>query len=252
MSRPMDKRSSVLIHCNPTLSNQRLYADYLNKGFQRLGYKPMIDVSASGEADLHVCIGPHFAFNHCLGKNTIYIDRCLWGDDLESVTIGWLKEDGGMLYPESNVSRETPELKPWHNRDIDKVLVLADYGPYPIVYKKLKLYYRSVTLRPHPAARAGQKPLAKQLEEVDLAVGYRTSALVTAAIHGVPVISLDNRSPVYPVAGHDILDVIRPDREPWLRNLSYAQWKGSEIQSGEALNYVLNYRQLSSGRAGNA
>lgn len=250
----MDKTGSIVIHVNDA-PHQKLYADHLVKGFQRLGYYSYATSKPDEEADIHVCIGPHFAFDYCRGKPTIYIDRCLWGDHRKYVTIGWLKPDGGMIYPvDSPDDRPKPEIKPWKTKQIEKAIVLLDYGPYPDTYLLAQEIYQSVKLRPHPATRAGSPnqlpPLLDELAKHDIAIGHRTSALVTAAIEGLPIICLDKRSPAWEIAGHDLAEVKRPDRSQWLNNMSYAQWSDDEIASGEALEYALNHRTIE--RAGYA
>lgn len=221
--------------------NQALYADHLMQGFAAIGKQAFATNDPVAQADIHVCIGPHFALKQNLGKRTIYIDRCLWGDDLEFVTIGWVGSDGGMIYPTgSPPDRPTPEVKPWKLGAIKKALVLLDYGPYPDAYKLAQELYQSVKLRPHPATGKDLPPLLDDLAATDVAIGYRTSALVAAVLNGVPTISLDARAPVRPVAGHDLAHIVRPDRSQWLNDMSYAQWSGSEIASGEALKYVFD------------
>lgn len=242
----MDKTSTVVIHRSPSLYNQILYAKYLLSGFERLGFDAEVSDNPHKEADIHVIIGPHYAFDQNLGKNTIYVDRCLWGDDLEYVTIGWLNNDGGMEYPKGCPGdRLKPEIKEWKKSDSDKAIFLLDYGPYPLELCHLaQKNYGFVTFRPHPATKKKQPDLLDHLKGHKVAIGKRSSALFTAFIEGYPVISFDSRSPVYSIAGHDILDIKYPDREQWLNDLSYSQWSAEEIQGGEALEYVLNYKAI--------
>lgn len=237
----MDTSRAVVIHFNPTLTNQILYKDYLLAGFGKLGMPAYSTDDQNADGAIHVCIGPHYAFRQCLGKSTIYIDRCLWGDDLKYVTIGWLDDNGGMIYPvECDNKRTKPRLERWVKPG-RSALFLFDYGPYPELYKECGKHY-FMGCRPHPATNKRQPPLLDHLRKYSLAIGYRTSALVTAVINGYPTISLDSRCPAYPVSGHDILDIVRPDRRQWLNNMSYAQWSGKEIASGEALRYVLAHQ----------
>jgi len=237
----MDNRSVTLKTSD--LSNQRIYRSFLEEGFRRLGY------NITNNGNINVCIGPHHAMRQCEGTDTIYIDRCLWGDDIEYVTVGWLK-NGAIDYPFGcDNKRPKPKIKPWKTGDIKKVLFLLDYGPYPETYLLAKEIYETVDIRPHPATGKKLPPLNDQLQEYDLAIGYRTSALFTAVCEGLPVISLDSRSSVYNVAGHDLSEIVRPDRTQWLNNMSYAQWSGQEIRSGEALKYAIDYRARA--RAGN-
>ena len=127
----MDRSSTFVIHYSPNLYNQRLYAGYLEEGFRNLGIKTKLTDNPREQGEYHVCIGPHFALKDNQNENTIYIDRCKWGDDLDAVSIGWIREDGGYIYPENcDDARAKPELKPWQDND-GGILFLFDYGPYP-------------------------------------------------------------------------------------------------------------------------
>lgn len=238
----MDKDSTFVVHANPSLRNQTLYAEHLKQGFERLDRKCILTTNRNYDGDIHVCIGPHYALRDCIGKPTIYIDRCLWGDDLDFVTIGWLNSKGYMLYPVGqDDSRPKPSVNNWIvPRETLNILYCFDYGPYPLeTFQPLAKQY-NVTARPHPATKKDQPPLLKHMEGKDVVIGHRTSALVTAAINGYPVVCFDEGNAVSPVAARDILNLVYPDRTQWLNNLSYAQWSGAEIKTGAALEYVLN------------
>lgn len=237
----MDRSSTFVIHYNPHLYNQTLYRDHLVSGFVNLGYKVTSTTDKNAKGDIHVCIGPHYAFNECMGRPTIYLDRCLWGDDLDAVSIGWVGKNGGMIYPKgADDKRPKPELMPWVDGDGEQAIFLCDYGECPEIYSIAKKHYSNVTLRHHPSTRQQQPSLSMHLCGHSVAIGGRTSALVDAAIRGYPVITYDERSPVADISGRDIIDIVKPDRRQWLNNLSYAQWRGEEIRTGEALEYVIN------------
>ncbi|MFW0776211.1 MAG: hypothetical protein ACN2B6_00635 [Rickettsiales bacterium] len=220
----MDRSSTFVVHFNSALNNQRVYAGYLSAGLSRLGLSHALVNTPNAEGDVHICIGPHFAFNECLGKPTIYIDRCLWGDDLDYVTIGWLKPDGGMDYPiDCDDQRPKPNL--WPVKIGQNIITLFDYGmkSHPLALG---------ACRYHPNDKKSELSLEDELLRYHVAIGWRSSALATALIKGLHVICYDERSPVY---DYDIIG-----RKQWLNNMSYAQWSGKEIASGEALEYVLN------------
>lgn len=246
----MDYRSAkITAHISPQ-DHQQKYGEYLKRGFDRIGLK--LDINQK-DADIHICIGPHYALKECLGKKTIYIDRCLWGDDFDYVTIGWLSPNGGMLYPGwAPDDRPKPELKSWIETESKKVTYLFDYGLYPEEYKRAAKHYKNIQIRFHPVWQKDQPPLMEHLGDSHLVIGHRTSALATAVIAGYPVVCLDSRCSVYPVAGHDILDIRRPDRRAWLNNMSYAQWSRHEIESGEAIKYVIDSYNSPNCRADNA
>lgn len=253
----MDKQSSVVIHYNPHLYNQQLYKRYLVEGFYALGFSRVeATTDKSKKGDIHVCIGPHYAYQQCMGKNTIYLDRCLWGDDLDAVCMGWLNEYGGIIYPEDcDDNRYKPYLKGWIDEGAKGAIMLLDYGVYPLeVIREAQKAYGgpgSVTIRPHPATGKSVPSLLEHLKGHGVVIGFKTTALIDAVINGYPIISYDDRAAVWPVSGHDIMDVKRPDRTQWLNNLSYAQWRGEEIQTGEALEYVLTSYDTATSRANN-
>jgi hypothetical protein len=168
---------------------------------------------------------------------------------MEFVTIGWLDSDGKMIYPNgSHHDRLKPHLEEWKEGE-ESALFLLDYGPYPREYYTAAKKIYKTDLRPHPSTGKGLPPLKDHLSNFDIAIGFRTSALFTAVTEGVPVVSLDSTSSVYNVSSHSIGKVVRPDRGQWLNDMSYAQWSGLEIQSGEALKYALDNRTNT--RAGN-
>jgi hypothetical protein len=238
----MDKNSTFVVHYNKGLKNQVLYAEYLNEGFDRIDRKCVLTDDRNYHADIHVCIGPHYALRECIGKPTIYIDRCLWGDDLEFVTIGWLDSKGYMIYPQNqDGGRPKPKLSPWKvSHETRDALYCLDYGPYPLenIHKLSKQV--NLTIRPHPATKKNQPTLIQHMKSKHVIIGNRTSALVTAAIKGYPVVCFDEGNAVSPVAARDILNLVYPDRTQWLSDLSYAQWSGKEIESGEALEYAIS------------
>lgn len=119
-----------------------------------------------------------------------------------------MNNDGGRDFRIGN-GRKPPEPKA--RRSGSRTLFLADYdGPIE----------QADTVRLHPARDNNQRPLLDDLHRHDIAIGYRTTALVTAGLEGLQVICKDPQNIMY----HD----------NWLDILPYADWHYSEIQSGEA------------------
>ena len=78
------------------------------------------------------------------------------------------------------------------------------------------------------------KKLTDDLEGAWCVVSCNSNSTVEAAIYGVPSFVSDIGSMSWDVSGHD-LDIenpIRPERNQWLYNLSYAQWTMDEISKG--------------------
>lgn len=75
------------------------------------------------------------------------------------------------------------------------------------------------TIRRHPREVVPGETLEQALNRHDIAIGYRTTALVTAALMGLRIECRDDRS-----------ILARPD---WVNLLPWADWHHSEIASGE-------------------
>lgn len=86
----------------------------------------------------------------------------------------------------------------------------------------------------HPAEVRPAESLGEALARHDVAIGYRTTALVTAALMGLRI---DCRDPENIMA--------RPD---WLELLPWADWHYTEIESGEAWEHLLSSLSLPSSR----
>lgn len=148
------------------------------------------------------------------------------------------------------------ELQPWH-QDGGHILVCPNrsFGTpgrfMPIgwgddVAQRLKKFTkREVRIRPHPGNNPPAKLLAEDLAGAHACVIWASSAGVHALIAGVPVIC---EAPFWicKSAAYDSLDFVlteKPeydiDRERALRRLAWAQWSLAEVESGEALDYLL-------------
>jgi hypothetical protein len=55
-------------------------------------------------------------------------------------------------------------------------------------------------------------------------------------------VTLDVGAMAYPVTTHDVLETpIRPDREAWLRRLSWCQWSMPDMIRGEAWAHLRTF-----------
>ena len=86
------------------------------------------------------------------------------------------------------------------------------------------------TVRLHPADRKYREPLVEMLRRHSTAIGYNTTALVTAALEGLRVISYDKN--------HII------NQPNWIELLPYADWHYGEIKSGEAIKHLMDTYEL--------
>lgn len=140
------------------------------------------------------------------------MDRAYYKPDPENVSLGWLRADGGRRF-RPGTGREQPviEDRPAQGGTI----FLADYGGR---------IEPADTVRRHPAEESPMECLRDALRRHRTAVGYQTTALVTAALAGLKTYCLDPRNILW---------------EPnWLELLPYADWHWSEIESGEAWEHL--------------
>lgn len=79
-------------------------------------------------------------------------------------------------------------------------------------------------VRFHPAQYKHDKTLIDHLQAFDIAIGYSTTALVTAAIEGLQVVCRDSNH-----------IMARPD---WREVLPWADWSDNEIESGELWEHL--------------
>ena len=224
-------KESAVIHTNPNLKHQIEFAEYLSHGLKKHGVNACITSQIDAKANIHIVLGPHYAKSQWLGHSrTILLDRCFWGNHKQVVSLAWMTKDGGRVVLSGDNDRPKPELQPWKTGD--KVIELVDFGGQPSTGHNYRL---------HPTTSKPTETLDSALRRHDIAVGGVGTAMVTAAIYGLPVVCLDNRSVCLPMSSKSTnpIDIIRPSREQWLNNLSYMNWSGSEIESGEAFEYLL-------------
>lgn len=213
-----------LIHYNPTLKHQHDHA----LAFELAGFQAT--AKPTGDADVHVISGPHFAYRHWVGKpRVLMIDRAWWGDP-ECVSIGWLQPDGSRVYARGKEPRPHPTPQPWKTRE-QCALVLTDYGQdVSAIVSAAKARFHYVRVRRHPADECQQMPLQSHLALSDVAIGTSGSALFEAVVTGVPSICLDPRNVCAPMCADSLdAELIRPDRAGWLHEMSYRQFRLNEI-----------------------
>ena len=151
--------------------------------------------------------------------------------------INWLR-GGEKLFDwrPNNAERYYPELKPWKHGK--RLLVLCDYDEDGEKYAALaRPHYEDIEIRKHPSNEGEAEGLIDALEKFDLAIGGKTTALVKAAIEGLPVFCTDKSSPVYPVSS-TIKHPRRAGRIEWINSLSWHNWSKQEIKSGEAWQHI--------------
>lgn len=215
----------TIIHCNLNLQHQIKYAQAVKNGFRRHGIEASIG-KTNQDGDTHVIIGNWFAPQWKGINGTLMLDRAYWKDP-DYVSVHWIYRKEKQ-FERINDFREHPEPAPYKTGD--RKIYLCDYGD------KIKSM-SGMSIRWHPAQVPIQKPLIESLNEHDIAIGKRTTALVNAAIAGLEVVSDDEYSPIFPISG--LRDPIA--REYLLNDLAWHNWSYEEIESGAMLDALSRY-----------
>lgn len=230
----------ALVHCNTSLNHQVEFAVALKAGLKAHGFEVDVTPLRTGHADLHIVLGPHYAMRENIGKRTILLDRCFFGDPAADVSLTWLGADGQRVFDWQGGRDGHPDLQPQilASRGC-RALFLVDYARpcWKDLARAHDLY--EVELRRHPAeGQAGA--LEDALQRNAVAIGYRSTALVAAAFAGLSVVALDDQSPVWPIASHSLADpLVYCDRTKWARALANMNWNKADIINGTALGTLL-------------
>jgi hypothetical protein len=224
------------------------WAQALVEGFAQHGLTAQIgDVNAEG--DLHVIQGPHYAYEQWRHARPLMIDRAYYGPVDDWVSLGWLNPDGSRDFGdggperwEAHVAAGLVSLDPMAQGQ--RYVLFGDFAEDRVAYQRIfaEAWARGwpIAYRPHPAAPDWpdcpawvlRQPFDDVIEFTRLAIGFRTTSLVTAALAGVPVCCLDPRNPVYPIAAHQLTGRGVTAREAWAHSLAWKQWHIDEIRRG--------------------
>jgi hypothetical protein len=203
------------------------------------------------------------------GANVLVMERGYLGDRFAWTSLGWNGLNGRARFPMlSDPSRFEQHfgaaLKSWKHGG-DYVLLIGQVpGDASLGGTDLSRWYRStaaaaarayglpVAFRDHPKALErgirqivpGATGLGGDLDSAlagaAVAMTFNSNTAVEAVLAGCPAVTLDRGSMAWPVAGHAVDELVRPDREAWAARLAWCQWSMAEIRSGEALAPVLD------------
>lgn len=234
----------IAIHTNPGLKHQVKWGEALRQGFAVHNQAAAVTADRYQSAWLHVVQGPHYALEPWRHRRILYLDRCFYDDTNLYASIGWRAPDGSRDFKNSNSppDRWRGTLAPWKQGEPRTALILADYNQREDQLRELASHiFSKVKLRRHPADEAPGEPLSTALAWADVAIGKSSTALVQAALAGVPLICLDPQNVARPVASHSFTEpLFRRDRRQWCYDLAYTQWHVDEITSGMAWKHLMD------------
>lgn len=75
--------------------------------------------------------------------------------------------------------------------------------------------------------------LAEAMAGASVVMTFNSNTGAEAVLFGKPLIAMDEGSMAWPVAGHQVTEIIRPDRTAWAHRLAWCQWTKDEMLSGE-------------------
>lgn len=205
----------IVYHCNTAQPHQVEHGQWLEAGLKRHGIKLRIATASHAPGDIHIVSGPHYAKRLWQGHaRVLLLDRALYHDgrsgrwhSMDWVSLGWMNHLGGRKYRVGE-GRIPPVVKP--KRTAGGTIFLADWNGQ---------VEDADTVRLHPDNEKYNEPLIDCLRRHRKAIGYMTTALVTAALEGLEIECRDVRS-----------ILAQPD---WLDALPYADWHSDEIGNGD-------------------
>lgn len=212
----------IVLHISPTLVHQHEHSEWFTEGLKRHGLNLDITTDPHKEGDVHIVSGPHYAKRYWLDHpKTLLIDRAYhpnkqiksgqWVSE-DYVSVGWMNKDGGRDFRKTE-SRGSYSIQ--HQAGDKGTIFLKDYGGPEAM---------ADTVRLHPAEKQYPESLEDALKRHKTAIGFRTTALVKAGLMGLDIVCLDKQN-----------IMAQPD---WLELLPSADWHYSEIQSGEAWEFL--------------
>lgn len=210
-------------------------------------------LAAHGEAFSNhgpaVTWGPHSGHHLCLEAGHLTAPE---GGDyvarrLRYISVAWDGYGGRGWVPKRTEPRFELVAKPWC-RAGGYVLVLGQTPSdravpqnYPDILRSVvEKLGDDVVYRKHPncgldlsGVRTHTGTLAEALAGAAVAITYSSNSAVEAVLAGVPTICLDRGCVAWPVCGHELGEIVTPDRTEWLIEMTWRNWALDEIASGE-------------------
>ena len=247
------------------LGHQQAWGDAFAEGLRKRGWRVTVQADYD-PADLVVIWGTRrqdwVSRQKANGGDTCILERGYLGDRFAWTSVSF----GGALNGRAEFRgvRDDPGrfekhfanlMKPWRDPGSYALLIGQVPGDMSIRHVNIETWYQrnadalkkagwEVRFRQHPLAdrrgvtraagieRTQGGSLHQDMEGAGLVVTFNSNTGVEAALFGSPVIACDEGSMAWPIAGHEITDVIRPYRYEWASRLAWKQFSEDEIRSG--------------------
>ena len=128
---------------------------------------------------------------------------------------------------------------------------IREYTDRPIVFRTHPIGDKEIRNRIRPPedvenvtiTDATKVPIKQDLKDAYCVVTRTSNGAVDAVFNGVPTITEDPICLAYEVSGHSIKEIkhpIKPNRNQWLYDMSYAEWSLTEMKQGLLWKHIRN------------
>ena len=216
---------------------QAKLAPILSEGLKKLG----VPHNINGDEGVPILLGPNahrdFEKPPFLQVNRYFIGTGL-GAVHETVAISWNGFNGLGQFNIGTIDEDRlwkfikpQDILPWKTGALYLLFDQVDNGRSDTSLtdwrRNLQFNYR---VRNHISRRP--PPMEKDLVNVKAGITFNTTAGVECLMKGVPVVAYDKGNPLYAFVGHDIEDIVYPDRVSIFSVLANCQYTYEEIAEG--------------------
>jgi hypothetical protein len=217
---------------------QRNLAPIIQTGLRSIGIRANIN----GSGRIPIILGPNM-WREYEQEDYLFVNRYFVGTKEgavnETVAISWNGFNGFGEFCVDNLDYQRlwsfigqEDIKSWKDGTDYLLFDQVDNGRSK---ESLASWKDSIKVRYKTRRHISQNPppLEKDLTNVRAALTFNTTAGIECLMHGIPVVAADLGNPLYSAVGHDIDDIIYPNRLPILHYLANCQWTYNEIQFGK-------------------
>jgi hypothetical protein len=262
-------RRAVIV-ANERADHQKSWGGAFSQGLRRHGWEVRVQ-SHPDACDLLVMWGTRKKFaidtQKQVGGEVVILERGYLLDRFEWTSVsfgGGLNNRGifrGPFHDGSRWERHFAHLmQPWRLLDSRRgyALIIGQVpGDMSLGGKDLQPWYESksfhlhnmgwsVRFRPHPVAVERRQVLPVRgaptiggtlqaaLAGAGMVVTWNSNTGVESVLAGVPTISADCGSMAWTVTGHELGEIVTPDRTAWAHKMAWCQYQRDELESGFA------------------
>lgn len=246
-----------------------LHQQTLADGLRALGHEPVMHHDGAVTTHAVACWGWRLGVQfRRAGHEVLVMERGYLGDRFSWTSLAWnglngrgifapTPDDGGARFRQHHAV-----LQPWRQGPGYALIVGQVPGDASLQGVNLEPWYANMAgharaaglepvFRQHPVAarrgfRQGPRGVRKLTGSLEDALAgaaqvitYNSNTGVDALVAGVPVVADNEGSMAWPLAGQQVGEFHRPEREQWAYDLAWKQWSLDEIASGDALKGLL-------------